>query len=256
MRHLCALIVLALFHSISAHASNEAQGKPQQKPKAQTTINLYGGKSFTNDSSLRVSQPGNNTNLTFHRVSYEDRSFEQPMYYGIRITHFPAKPDWLGYSLDFFHFKIYAQTNETVRVTGIENGNPVNRTQRLGDTVQRFSISHGVNYLTVNVLAKHRLMADERFPDGRLTSYVGLGVGTVILHPESVINGRSKHGPYEWDGLGWQLFAGAEFRITPEVGFFLEYKLTNRNVRVNTAEGTATTRINTNHIVFGATWRI
>ena len=47
--------------------------------QGETTIAVYSGKSFTSDSDLRLRQPGNNTNLRFGGVAYEDQSFSSPI---------------------------------------------------------------------------------------------------------------------------------------------------------------------------------
>src|SRR5438067_4172667 len=119
-----------------------------QPAVAETNLSLYIGKSFTDDSDLRLRQP-NSTQLTFHGVSWSDHSFEMPIYYGGRVTHFfKSQPDW-GVALDFFHYKVYSDTNAVLPVTGTRGGAPVGGSERLGDTIQKFNISHGVNYLTL-----------------------------------------------------------------------------------------------------------
>src|SRR5690242_21192008 len=72
---------------------------------------FYAGKSFTQDTSLTLRQPAQNTNLTFRGVSYQDRSFTDPIYYGLRATHYFKSRPYIGVALDFFHYKVYAQTD-------------------------------------------------------------------------------------------------------------------------------------------------
>src|SRR4051794_1860978 len=120
---------------------------PARPARSDNMLAFYAGKSFTQDTSLTLRQPAQNTNLTFHGVSYNDSSFKDPIYYGLRATHFFKARPYLGVALDFFHYKVYAQTDKEVHATGTENGVPVDRDQLLGDTIQHFSISHGVNFL-------------------------------------------------------------------------------------------------------------
>jgi lipid A oxidase len=222
---------------------------------AQTVLSFYSGKSFSADSDLRIRQPGQNTDLQFEGVSYDDESFASPIYYGIRVTHFFKRQPWLGASIDFFHYKVIAETERTVHAIGTEQGVPVDRSQPLGDTIQRFSISHGVNYLTLNVLGRLRWQRDERFPDGRLQPYAGAGVGGLLLHPESNIGGASFQ-QYEWNGLGYQLLLGVEYRVTDRWGLFAEYKFNRRRVNVEIAGGSADTRLQTNHLAVGTSYRL
>jgi opacity protein-like surface antigen len=223
--------------------------------RGETTIAIYSGKSFTSDSDLTLRQPGNNTRLRFEGVAYEDQSFTSPIYYGARVTHFFKRKPWLGASIDFFHYKAYALTNRRVRAVGTDRGTPVDRDQRLDDTIQRFSISHGVNYLTLNVLGRLRWKRDDQFPEGRIQPYAGVGGGGLLLHPESVIGGRSFQ-QYEWNGLGYQLFLGVDYRVTRRWGLFVEYKFNARNVNVRVVDGTADTRLNTHHLAFGTSYRL
>jgi opacity protein-like surface antigen len=85
--------------------------------------------------------------------------------------------------------------------------------------------------------------------------YVGMGGGGLLLHPESVIGGRSFQ-KYEWNGLGYQLFAGIDYRVTRRWGLFAEYKFNRRNVNVRVVDGRADTRLNTRHLAFGTSYRL
>src|SRR5437870_178235 len=92
---------------------------------AELVLSIYGGKALTDDTDLRLRQPGG-TDLTFHDVSWVDRSFEMPLYYGARLTYWlDHSPRW-GASLDFAHAKIYLDERDTVHVTGTRAGLPVN----------------------------------------------------------------------------------------------------------------------------------
>ena len=64
--------------------------------RADTLFAIYSGKSFTQDTHLTLQQPAQDTRLTFHGVSYQDRSFTDPIYYGGRITHFFKSRPGLG----------------------------------------------------------------------------------------------------------------------------------------------------------------
>jgi hypothetical protein len=247
MRPLFCLVLLL------AHAPALSQAARRGSP-SETRIHLYGGKSFTRDTYLTLSQPGKNTRLTFEGVSYGDESFEMPPYYGIRVVHFPGWSPNLGLAVDFVHFKVYANERGVVRAHGTENGLPVDRFQVLGDTISRFSISHGVNYLTLNLLGRLSLLAGDSYPAGRLQPYGGVGFGPTILHPESRIGGVARQ-QYEWDAWSWQIFFGAEFLVTPEASVFFEFKHTNQTFTVDVPGGTAQTRISADHLVFGVGWR-
>jgi hypothetical protein len=62
--------------------------------RAETTLMLYLGVSFTHDSNVRLRQPGG-TELTYRDISWTSRSLELPFYYGVRLTHhLESRRDW------------------------------------------------------------------------------------------------------------------------------------------------------------------
>lgn len=223
--------------------------------RAETLLSFYSGKSFSDNSDLTLRRPGADTRLTFRDVAFGDESFTSPIYYGARVTHFFRSRPWLGASVDFFHYKVFARTDRTVRAIGRENGTPVDRRQPLENTIQRFSISHGVNYLTFNLLARQQWRRDTRFPNGRVQPYAGAGLGLLLLHPESEIGGESFQ-QYEWNGVGYHLFLGVDYRVTRRWGLFVEYKYNARKVNVAVVDGTADTELSTHHLAFGASYRL
>jgi len=219
--------------------------------RAETNLSIFIGKAFTNDSDVRIRQP-NNTSLTFHGVSWSDESFVNPIYYGWRVTHFfKRQPDW-GVALDFFHYKGLSDTNAVLPVTGTRDGAPVSGNERLGDTIQRFDMTHGVNYLTLNVVHRWRVRSTaSAFPHGRLQPYVGLGVGAVIARVNGVFKGN-----YQVRGPGFQFFGGASYSLTRRWAIFGEYKFTHTTLTVDIPSGDAHTTLNTHHLVFGGSYRL
>lgn len=223
--------------------------------RAETDVSVYIGKSFTDDSDVRLRQP-NSTQLTFHGVSWSDHSFENPIYYGWRVTHFfKHRPDW-GVALDFFHYKVFSDTNAVLPVTGTRGGAPVSGSERLGDTIQRFDMTHGVNYLTLNAVRRWRLRRNgPAFPQGRLQPYVGAGIGAVIPHVEAKI-GTDFKGNYQVRGPGFQFFGGARYGLTRRWSLFGEYKFTHTTLTVDIPHGDAHTTLDTHHLVLGGTYRL
>ena len=223
--------------------------------RADTLFAIYSGKSFTQDTRLTLQQPAHDTRLTFRGVSYQDRSFTDPIYYGGRITHFFKSRPGLGLALDFVHFKVYAQTDRMVHATGTENGQPVDRTQRLGDTLESFSISHGVNMLSLNAVGRLRWLRSKGLRAGHVQPYAGIGVGALIMHPESKIGGQFfEH--YEWNGFGAQAFVGSNILLSRRIGLFGEYRFTRTDADVTVVGGRAQTPLTTHHVVFGTLLRL
>src|SRR4030095_2598218 len=134
---------------------------------AETTMSAYLGKSWTRSSDLTISQPATSSDATFQDVGWDSKSSSSPLYYGLRVTHFiEPYPSW-GVAVDFTHYKIYARTSDAVRVHGRWNGSPVDETAPLETRVQKFNISHGVNYIGLLGLYRFRLEVTDAFPYGR-----------------------------------------------------------------------------------------
>jgi lipid A oxidase len=195
---------------------------------SEVVVSVFTGVALTENNDLRLKQSGA-TDLTFHNVSYEGRDFETPPYYGVRLSYFLAEhPHW-GLGAEFFHAKMYLDTGETVHVTGTRAGAPVNDSERVGDTIQSFNASHGLNFLTLDAI--YRWLPGRRGEDflGRFQPYVGAGAGVAIPHVESMINGMS-YGDYQWHGPAIQGFVGTNFDLIRHLSLFVEYKFTYANL--------------------------
>src|SRR5687767_6907817 len=92
---------------------------------AEAFIDLYVGKSFTQPTDLKIRQPSQQSDFTFSGVSFDDRSFENPLYYGGRGGYFFEAVPWFGLAIEFFHFKMFAETGDSRRIDGTVNGVPV-----------------------------------------------------------------------------------------------------------------------------------
>ncbi|MGH8677189.1 MAG: hypothetical protein ACREUQ_02405 [Burkholderiales bacterium] len=218
---------------------------------AETTLSLSLGQSSTRDSALKIEQPSTSSAATFEGVSWKDRSYEAPIYYAIRLAHyFESSPQW-GLSLDFVHYKVYAQTEKSVKVSGTWNGFAVNEDAPLDQRVQGFSISHGVNFLGVSVL--HRWLVDRttRFPNGKWQPYLGGGPVLYVLHPENTINGLTADEKYQTSGFGFQVFTGVTYRLTAHWSLTAESRYDKGEARVDIAGGTAETDLQSFHLTFG-----
>src|SRR2546425_6554970 len=99
---------------------------PDRAAQAEVVASVFGGLTLTEDNDLRLKQ-SDGTDLTFHNVSYKSRDFESPPYYGVRLAYFLPQHSHWGFGLEFFHAKLYLNTEDTVRVTGTRRaGAPVN----------------------------------------------------------------------------------------------------------------------------------
>jgi lipid A oxidase len=221
--------------------------------RAETTLTLYVGVSFHHDSKVRVRQPGG-TDLTYRDISWTSRSLELPLYYGVRLTHhFEARRDW-GVMLDFFHDKAYADTAKAVGVTGTRGGEPVEGTEPLGTTVQSFNMSHGMNYLTLDVVHRWNT-CPEPGCTARLQPYVGAGAGLVIPHVEARV-GDASVGEYQVRGPAFQVLGGVAWPFASRFSLSGEYRFTHTSPTVDVPGGTVETTLNTHHLIAGPSFRL
>jgi hypothetical protein len=182
------------------------------------------GLSFTRPSDLTIDQPKDGNHAVFKNVRWAGQSFVSPLYYVVRI----GKGD---VALDFTHYKILAATHESVPVSGTWNGQPVNETAPLGDRVQHFEVSHGVNSFGIVGIAHNPLHRG---------LYIGGGPVFFLPHSESTVDGQVGQWGYAYGGVGWEVMAGDG--IPAPWG---EVKYNAGNIRVGIADGTAAVHLST-----------
>ena len=223
----------------------------EDKKKGEWYFTPYIGESHTRSSGLLLRRPG--TRLNYENVHWRDESYKGPLYYGFKFTYWPNDAI-LGLSIDFIHYKVFADIDRSTQVTGVLNGQPYNQNEPISNTLGRWSISHGVNYFTVNGLLRPRPKSGE-YGSGKFFPYGGAGFGFVVNHPESDIDNEFFQ-QYQWGGWTWQVFAGVEYRVNSKWGIFGEYKYTDYHARVETAlNGTGEAHLRTSHFAFGTTYR-
>lgn len=217
--------------------------------RAELVLSMFTGTAITDNNDLRVNQP--NESLTFHNVSYEGNDFQSPIYYGGRITYFLNRDrSGFGFGAEFFHAKAYLQAGDTVHVTGTRNGSPVNDNEPISNTIQRFNNSHGLNFATADALYRWVFAGRDQSLLGRTQPYIGAGLGAVIPHVESGVNGIS-HEEYQVHGPGVQAFAGLNFDIFRHFSIFAEYKFSYADMDESIPGGSIHFEPATHHLIGG-----
>ena len=222
--------------------------------QAQFSLSFVSGTSKTADSDLRIAQPALGTDITFRDVKWKTRPFSGSIYYGYRLEYFlPGKP--LGFDIDFNHNKIYSNPNQVLNTFGTFQGQPVSGDTRLGDRVQEFRITNGINTIGLDVLYRFAVQPSARFPFGRVTPYVGGGPAYFILWSGNTVAGVEGGRHYENSGFGFQLKGGARYHLTPDIALFGELKYTDGDAKVSVANGgKAYTSLRTVHTVAGVAY--
>ena len=221
--------------------------------EAEVELSIFTGVALSQDNDLHLQQNGA-TDLDFDDVSYEGRDFDDPPYYGARLLWFPSAASHWGFGAEFFHMKMYAETDSTVHVTGRRNGVGVNDNERIDDTIQSFSLSHGLNYALGDIV--YRWQPGQRGENflGHLEPYVGVGLGAAIPHVESTVGGKF-HEEYQLHGPGVEALAGMNIALTHHIGLMFEYKFTYANLdSLDIPGGSIEVTPLTHHVVTGLTF--
>ena len=124
----------------------------------------------------------------------------------------------------------------------------------MGDILESFSISHGLNFVLVNVVTR-RALARHAAPDGRVVLVGRAGLGPTVPHAESQIDGAVQEG-YELGALGLHVAAGVDVRLGRRLSAIAEYKLTHTDQSVAISRGRASGALTSHHAVFGLEWHL
>ena len=191
---------------------------------AEVELSFYGGIQSSPSSRVSIRDDDVIADDDF-TVDWEGRSFDAPIYYGIRATNWRSEK--FGYGIDFTHNKVYPENDE------------------LPDGYDVLEFTDGLNILTVNAYRRW----SSAFGD--VSPYVGGGVGVSIPHVE-VTNGSSDTFGYQLTGPAATWIAGATYPINEQWSVFGEYKGTySSNTADLDTDGTLETDIFTNAVNLG-----
>lgn len=211
------------------------------------------GDSWTDRSDLSIQQ--SDAKFTVDGVGWSGRGFQMPPWYDLRATYYLPGKSGLGFTAGLLHMKVYARTSETRRVHGEIEGAPVDTDAVMSDFVDKYNISHGVNYLEFGVVGRLSWMRDEDFPDGRLHPYIGLTTGPVINHPENHVRAQGNDEDYETNpSWGTQGLIGAHYRLSRRWGVYSEVKRTHVSSEVGIFDGKGKATLNTTHLGAGVVY--
>ena len=216
-------------------------------------VAAYLGGASTRPTSLTIAQPGLNTRLAFEGVRLDGRSFDPPLYYGLRGGYFFRRRPWLGAEAEFIHLKVFSDPAQRVTASGLLRGQPLGGELPLGQVVRQYSVSHGVNLLLFNLAARRGVGEGRGARDGRLILAGRAGVGPTIPHTESNVEGQAQQ-QYELGRVAWQLAGGAEVRLWRGLYALGEYKFTRTRQRGGVFGGEAHAPLRTHHGVFGLSY--
>jgi hypothetical protein len=212
---------------------------------AQWHFVAYMGANHTPPADVHITQPTAPLDVTYHDVTFDAKPFKAPQYYGWRFGHTIGSSGRLGIELEFIHLKVIAETDKTYAIANFVGDQP-SSSARMDNIVQRYAMSHGLNFILVNLLSRTSIGG----PGGRTAIVVRGGAGPTLPHAESTVFGVEKE-QYEWAGLGVHGAAGLEVRISKRIAIVGEYKLTFAKPTITTADGTGQTTALTHHVAGG-----
>ena len=210
----------------------------------------YFGAAHTETSAVSVMQPALHTDLVLDGVKFRGRSFQSPIYYGYRVSYQLPFTRAFSVEAEFVHAKVYAKTEHEVSISGRRNGMAVDGTEPMDRSVEALSISHGLNLILFNFVARLPVASSS----SRLQFTVRLGAGPTLPHGESTIGGRHRE-QYEWGAVAAQAAGGVEMRMTHGLSVLGEYKFSRTREAVAVSEGKAQALLRTHHGVIGMGYR-
>ena len=221
---------------------------------ADWTLAAFLGKAATQSSDVTISQSQLQTQLEIERVAYLDESFKGPRYYIYRIGWIPDSHRWIGVEAELIHAKLIADTSRTVRIRGTLRGGSVDEPVSLSSLFQRLAMSHGLNFIFINLVVRHELGPPDPRGTQRLGVVLRVGAGPTLAHAESASNGITRE-QYEGGGLGAQVAAGLELAVWRGFDLLGEYKFTWTTSHIDIVAGTATIPARTHHVAAGVGYR-
>jgi len=171
--------------------------------RSEIELSVYGGPQTTHPSMVRSPTLGDD------RVHWNSEPFVIPPYYGLRAKWWSQGR--LGFGIDFFHAKAFAD-------------DPA----RYG--YEELNFSHGLNVLTADLWYRMD-------PVGKVTPYVGAGLGVVVPHVEVHPLGLGPTANYQIGGPAVTVVIGASLPVGRKWSVFTEYKATYSQIRATLDTG-------------------
>ena len=217
---------------------------------AQWYVAGYLGTNRTLAAPVTIEQPARNTSLTFSDVAFEARPFKSPQYYGVRVGRLFGDRRRFGVEFEWLHPKAYADTSQVVHITGRLAGVNVDTMARMDTVVQRYAMSHGMNFALVNAVVRVPLAETGSGFVSRVAITARVGAGPMVPHAENTVNGESRE-QYEAGGIGYQVAGGLDVRLVGRLSAMADYKFGHGAPEVMIVDGTGRTTANVHQLAFG-----
>lgn len=192
---------------------------------AEMELSFYGG--YQTAPHSRVEGTRANGTTYSNLIGWDGKSFAAPPYYGARAMWW--RPNDIGFGIELTHAKFYAPAAE---MPG-------------GFTALEFTDGH--NIITFNAMKRW----SGKWANGKLTPYVGAGIGIAMPHVDVTENGNVTYG-YQVTGPAFKAIAGAKYDLNQRWAIFSEYQFTiSQNEADLAGGGKLETRLISNALNFG-----
>ena len=214
---------------------------------AQWYVGAYLGANHTQPAAVEVAVPNRNFSVEFEDVEFEAKPFSAPQYYGWRVGRMFGSTGRIGVELEFIHAKMYAKTNQVYPINDRTGLLDLPAQTPMSGLVQRYAMSHGLNFILFNVVFKQPLGG------GPVSLVVRGGAGPTVPHAESTVLNVPRE-QYEAGGLGLDGAVGFDIKLKGRFSAMSEYKLTYAKPEISVAGGTGQTTALAHQVNFGITF--
>ena len=201
---------------------------PSQNINAQSIeIGVYGG--IQSSPHSRIIGKHSTAGAQYSElVGWEGKSFDAPIYYGIRTTFWRSNK--LSYGAEFTHTKAYAPSS-ALQSTGFN----------------RLEFTDGHNIITFNI--------NRRWNLGEFNSYSLIGLGIAFPHIDALPSGGLHTFEYQYTGPALRAALGLSRKLSEDFSIFTEYQFTASDNKVLLRNGgTLNTKILTNAVNVGISY--
>jgi len=190
-------------------------------------IGVYGG--IQSSPHSRITGKHSTSGAQYSKlVGWEGKSFDAPVYYGIRTTFW--RNDKFGYGAEFTHTKAYA---------------PSNALQNAG--FDRLEFTDGHNIITFNI--------NRRWDLGEFKTYSLVGLGIAMPHVDALPSGGLHTFEYQYTGPAARAAVGLSRKLNEDFSIFTEYQFTASDNKASLRNGgTLNTKLLTNAVNLGVSY--
>lgn len=190
-------------------------------------ISIYGGLQSSPHSRITGKHSTGGAQYN-HLVGWEGKSFDAPIYYGIRTTFW--RSDKFSYGAEFTHTKAYA---------------PAKALQSAG--FDRLEFTDGHNIITLNI--------NKRWELGEFSTYSLVGLGIAIPHVDALPSGGMHTFEYQYSGPAVRGAVGLSRKLNDKFSIFTEYQFTASDNKFSLRNGgSLNTKLLTNAINVGVSY--